>query len=214
MGESQIHAVRDVSFDVHHGEFLAVVGPSGSGKSTMMNLIGCLDTPSQGTIHLEGRNIAHLHESDLARIRGKLIGFIFQQFNLMPTLTALENVMLPMMFQGENRTERLRRARELLMRVGLGDRLYHTPGELSGGQRQRVAIARALANRPRVTLADEPTGNLDSKTGKEVMAMLEGIHREGGTVVMVTHDPSLIRHAQRVIYLKDGGIERVVKHTR
>lgn len=214
MGESEIHAVLNVSFDVHEGEFLAVVGPSGSGKSTMMHLIGCLDTPTRGTIHLSGRNIAHLHESDLARIRGKLIGFVFQQFNLMPTLTSLENVMLPMMFQGYSRADRLRSASELLNRVGLGDRLHHKPGELSGGQCQRVAIARALANYPQVILADEPTGNLDSRTGKEVMMLLEDIHREGRTVVMVTHDKSLIHHAQRVIYLKDGQVENVVKHKR
>lgn len=211
MGTTQIHAVKDVSLEVKKGEFLAVIGPSGAGKSTMMNLIGCLDTPSRGTIRLGGKDIAKLHESDLARIRGKMIGFVFQQFNLMPTLTALENVMLPMMFQGMPRDMRVQRAEQLLAQVGLTDRMYHTPGELSGGQRQRVAIARALANHPEVILADEPTGNLDSATGKEVVQMLCEINERGGTIVLVTHDQELIKHATRVIFLMDGGVEKVIK---
>ncbi|HLC72168.1 MAG TPA: ABC transporter ATP-binding protein [Candidatus Nanoarchaeia archaeon] len=211
MGDNIVHALRGVSFKIHQGEFVAVVGPSGSGKSTMMNLIGCLDIPSKGTIFLHDHNIAHLSESRLASIRGKTIGFIFQQFNLIPTLTALENVALPMLFQGSLLNVRTAKAKSLLTKFGLGDRTHHKPNELSGGQSQRVAISRALANDPDVVLADEPTGNLDSKTGAEVMKTLADIHeKQGKTVVLVTHDLNLVHHAERVIHLKDGMVEKIV----
>lgn len=212
MGSAMVHALRDVSLQIFQGEFVAVVGPSGSGKSTMMNLIGCLDLPSKGHIFLDGHDISKLSESDLATIRGKKIGFVFQQFNLIPTLTALDNVTLPMMFQGAPSTQRQERGMNLLTHFGLKDRALHKPTELSGGQSQRVAISRALANNPEVVLADEPTGNLDSKTGAEVMETLEHIHmKQGKTVVLVTHDLNLVHHAERVIYLKDGLIEKVKK---
>lgn len=211
MGENQVHALRGVSFKIHQGEFVAVVGPSGSGKSTMMNIIGCLDIPSKGAVYLHDHNIAHMSESHLSSIRGRTIGFIFQQFNLIPTLTALENVALPMLFQGSSSTVRLARAQSLLTNFGLGDRVHHKPNELSGGQSQRVAISRALANNPDVVLADEPTGNLDSKTGAEVMKTLETIHeKQGKTIVLVTHDLNLVHHAERVIYLRDGMVEKIV----
>ncbi len=212
MGDNNVHALRDVSLKIHQGEFVAVVGPSGSGKSTMINLIGCLDTPSKGSVFLKGHDIAKLSESTLARIRGKTIGFIFQQFNLIPTLTALENVMLPMVFQDVALATRQSTATQLLARFELSDRIHHKPSELSGGQSQRVAISRSLANNPEVVLADEPTGNLDSKTGAEVMRVLTELHlREGKTIVLVTHDLNLVHHAERVIYLKDGTIDNVVK---
>lgn len=215
MGDVQVHALHNVSLKVNKGEFVAVVGPSGSGKSTMMNLIGCLDIPSRGSVMLKGSDIARMSESNLATIRGRTIGFIFQQFNLIPTLTALENVTLPMMFQGTAATARSQKAQHILTQFGLHDRMHHKPAELSGGQSQRVAISRSLANDPEVILADEPTGNLDSKTGLEVMRTLERIHaREGKTVVLVTHDLNLVHHAERVIYLKDGKIERVTQKRR
>ncbi len=211
MGDNVVHALRGVSFKIHQGEFVAVVGPSGSGKSTMMNIIGCLDIPTKGAVFLHDHNIAHLSESRLAAIRGRTIGFIFQQFNLIPTLTALENVALPMLFQGKDITTRSARARLLLTKFGLGDRTHHKPNELSGGQSQRVAISRALSNDPDVILADEPTGNLDSKTGLEVMKTLEEIHKkQGKTIVLVTHDLDLVHHAERVIHLKDGMVEKIV----
>lgn len=215
MGDNIVHALRGVSFKIHKGEFVAVVGPSGSGKSTMMNLIGCLDIPTKGAIYLHGQNIAHLSESKLAQIRGKTIGFIFQQFNLIPTLTAQENVALPMLFQNVAAPTRQERAARLLKRFGLGDRMEHKPNELSGGQSQRVAISRALANDPAVVLADEPTGNLDSKTGAEVMETLAEIHeQQGKTVVLVTHDLDLVHHAERIIHLKDGQVEKISKGGR
>jgi len=205
MGEIEVHALRGLNLEVKKGEFLAIQGPSGSGKSTAMNLIGCLDIPSKGRIYLESQDISKLSESDLAQIRGKKIGFIFQQFNLINTLSALENVMLPMIFQGFEAGERKKRATELLTKVGLGERLNHKPNELSGGQQQRVAIARSLAVDPEVILADEPTGNLDSKTGINVMQFLKKLHKEEGkTIVMVTHDNHLARQAQRIESLKDG----------
>ena len=211
MGDNIVHALRGVSFKIHQGEFVAVVGPSGSGKSTMMNIIGCLDIPTKGAVFLHDQNIAHLTESRLASIRGRTIGFIFQQFNLIPTLTALENVALPMLFQGSPLALRSAKAKQLLTKFGLGDRTHHKPNELSGGQSQRVAISRALANDPDVILADEPTGNLDSKTGLEVMKTLEYIHeKQGKTVVLVTHDLDLVHHAERVIHLKDGMVEKIV----
>jgi len=205
MGNVEVPAVRGLNVEIHPREFVAIMGPSGSGKSTTMNMVGCLDVPTKGEIYLSGQNIAHLSESDLAQIRGKKIGFIFQQFNLMPSLTALENVMMPMIFQDVLADEREKRAAELLKRVGLGDRMHHKPSELSGGQQQRVAIARSLANNPEVVLGDEPTGNLDSETGVEVVGMLKELHeKEGKTIIMVTHDPEIAQHAQRIIKLRDG----------
>ncbi len=205
MGEDNyVHALRGVNLEVRKGEFLAIMGPSGSGKSTMVNSVGCLDVPTKGKIYLESHDISKLHESDLAQIRGRMIGFIFQQFNLINTLTALENVMLPMIFQGMIPEERDERARELLEHVGLGDRMHHRPSELSGGQQQRVAIARAIANDPEVILADEPTGNLDSKTGNVVIDYLRKLHKEGKTIIMVTHDSNVAKAAERREYLKDG----------
>ncbi len=205
LGETKVHALRGLNLEVKAGEFLSIMGPSGSGKSTCMNMIGCLDIPTKGRIELDGVDIASLHESDLAQIRGKKIGFIFQQFNLINTLTAKENVMLPMIFQGVPPTERHRRAESLLRLVDLGERMDHRPTELSGGQQQRVAIARALAIEPSVILADEPTGNLDSKTGDTVIDFLKKLHKEKKTtIVMVTHDAHVAKHAERIVYLKDG----------
>lgn len=207
MGDNLVHALRGINLDVMPGEFLAIQGPSGSGKSTAMNLVGCLDIPSRGEIYLDGQNIANLSESNLATIRGRKIGFIFQKFNLIETLTAFENVVLPMTFQGIPEDERDKRAKKLLEQFGLGDRMHHKPGELSGGQQQRVAIARSLSVDPPVILADEPTGNLDSKTGKEVMEFLRELHKhKDKTIVLVTHDDVLARFADRVEYLKDGVI--------
>ena len=207
MGNVEVPALRGLTMKVYPYEFVAIMGPSGSGKSTAMNMIGCLDVPTRGEVYLDGEDVSRLSESDLAQIRGRKIGFIFQTFNLMPRLTALENVMLPMTFQDIPRYERERRAKELLEDVGLGERIYHKPSELSGGERQRVAIARSLANNPRVILADEPTGNLDSKMGREIMEMLLELHSGNGkTIVMVTHDESLSGYADRIIHLRDGRI--------
>ncbi|MCK5629365.1 MAG: ABC transporter ATP-binding protein [Nanoarchaeota archaeon] len=207
MGKNNyVHALKGMSLEVRKGEFIAIMGPSGSGKSSAVNMIGCLDIPTKGNIFLEKHNISHLHESDLAQIRGRKIGFIFQQFNLINTLTALENVKLPMIFQGLELEKREARARELLSNVGLGERINHRPSELSGGQQQRVAIARALANDPEVILADEPTGNLDSKTGSIMMEYLKKLHKEGKTIIMVTHDEKIAKTAERTEYLKDGTI--------
>lgn len=206
MGDSIIHAVEDVNLEVKQGDFIAIVGPSGSGKSTMMNLVGALDLATEGDIFLDDLNIEHLEESALAQIRGKKIGFIFQTFNLIPTQTALENVMLPMMFQGVSKEKRLERAQELLKKVGLEDRMEHLPNELSGGEQQRVAIARALANDPEIILADEPTGNLDTKTGEEVMKMFEQLNKKGKTVIVVTHDLELAKRTKKIIKLKDGRV--------
>lgn len=207
MGEVEVNALCGLNLKIKKGEFVAVQGPSGSGKSTAMNMVGCLDIPTKGDIFLEGQNIAKLHESDLAQIRGRKIGFIFQQFNLIPTLTALENVVLPMTFQDVPAEQRIKTAKELLAIVGLTDRMRHKPSELSGGQQQRVAIARSLANKPDVILADEPTGNLDSKTGQEIISFLRKLHeKEKTTVIMVTHDAALSKEADRIEYLKDGKI--------
>ena len=212
MGDSVVKALNHLEFKVYEGEFIAIMGPSGSGKSTAMNLVGSLDMPTYGTIYLDGNDISELGESDLAQVRGKKIGFIFQSFNLIPNLTVKENVMLPMMFQGISIEEREKRAEELLKLVELGDRMEHYPGEISGGQMQRVAIARSLANDPEVILADELTGNLDTKTGTIVMKFLEKLNEEGKTVVMVTHDPDLAKQYADVVYwLKDGGLEKVTK---
>jgi len=211
LGAVKVPALQGLDLHVNDGEFVAIMGPSGSGKSTAMNMIGCLDIPTKGSILLEGRNIAHMSESDLAQVRGRIIGFIFQRFNLINTLTALENVMLPMMFQETPYSDRVAMATELLTGVGLGDRLNHKPNELSGGQQQRVAIARALSNRPDVILADEPTGNLDTSSGEIVLEFLNKLHDEGKTIVVVTHDAYVARHAQRIYTLKDGKILKVMK---
>jgi putative ABC transport system ATP-binding protein len=207
MGSSVIHALDGVSASIKKGDFVAIMGPSGSGKSTMMNMVGALDLATKGEIFLDGKDIEHLGESELAQIRGKKIGFIFQTFNLIPTLTALENVMLPMFFQGVSKEERVVRAEKLLEKVDLQDRMDHLPSELSGGQRQRVAIARALANNPDVILADEPTGNLDSKTGKEILKMFVELNKEGKTIIIVTHDENVAKHARKVLKMRDGKLE-------
>lgn len=205
MGDVEVPALRGISLKIHRGEFVAIQGTSGSGKSTCLNMVGCLDIPSSGKILLGGHDIAKMSESDLATVRGKKIGFIFQQFNLIGTLNAIENVMLPMTFQGVDDKVSAKKAKELLEMVGLGDRLYHKSSELSGGQIQRVAIARALSNDPEIILADEPTGNLDSKTGANIIEMLKVINKEKGTTfVMVTHDDNLAKKAERIIRLKDG----------
>ncbi|HII71461.1 TPA: ABC transporter ATP-binding protein [Candidatus Woesearchaeota archaeon] len=214
MGDVEVHALRGLELDIKEGEFVAIMGPSGSGKSTAMNMVGALDVPSKGRILLDGKDISHLSESDLAQVRGRKIGFIFQQFNLIPTLTALENVMLPMTFQGMPIEERRERAEELLKMVDLGERMDHKPTELSGGQQQRVAIARSLANDPEVILADEPTGNLDSKTENVIMDFLTQLHnKKCKTIVMVTHDEGVAGHAERVEFLRDGTIVRTIKGT-
>ncbi|MBI4148775.1 ABC transporter ATP-binding protein [Candidatus Woesearchaeota archaeon] len=213
MGTTAVHALRGLTLQVNKGEFLAVQGPSGSGKSTCMNIVGCLDLPTKGKVLLDGKDIAHLKESDLAQIRGRMIGFVFQKFHLIPTLTAVENVMLPLTFQGVPENKRLDRAEYLLQLVGLRDRMHHKPNELSGGQQQRVAIARALAVDPPVILADEPTGNLDSATGVTVMKLLQELHiQQHKTLVLVTHDNHLASHADRVAYLSDGKIVKQVQH--
>ncbi len=214
MGDSVIHAVDGANLEVKEGDFIAIVGPSGSGKSTMMNLVGALDLATRGDIFLDNVNIEHLEESELAQIRGKKIGFIFQTFNLIPTQTALENVALPMMFQGIEKQERIERAKELLKKVGLGDRMEHLPGELSGGQRQRVAIARALANNPKIILADEPTGNLDTKTGEEIVKIFEELNKQGKTVIVVTHDDELAKKARKIVRLRDGRIVENLKYRK
>ncbi|MFW6230438.1 MAG: ABC transporter ATP-binding protein [Nanoarchaeota archaeon] len=212
MGNVDVHALRGLDLEVYPKEFMAIQGPSGSGKSTTMNLVGCLDIPTKGHIYLEGNDISLMSESSLAQIRGQKIGFIFQKFNLINTLTAIENVMLPMTFQGYEEEERFARAKELLEMVDLGDRLDHRPTEMSGGQQQRVAIARAMAVDPEIILADEPTGNLDSKTGGSVMSFLKNLNRkQGKTIVMVTHDDKLAKEADRVEFLKDGVIVRTTR---
>jgi len=208
MGKAgKLTVLKKINLNVKEGEFVAITGPSGSGKSTMMNIVGALDIPSQGAIYLKNKNIAEMGESALAVLRGKTVGFIFQQFNLVPTLSALQNVMLPMEFVEEVPSTAKKRAKHLLDILGLGDRFHHKPTELSGGQQQRVAIARALANNPEIILADEPTGNLDSKTGKFIMDFLGDLNKkEGKTVILITHDIHLIKYAKRIIYLKDGMI--------
>ena len=215
MGHVEVNALQGLNLEVNEGEFIAIMGPSGSGKSTAVNMIGCLDVPTKGKIMLEQHDISKLSESGLAQIRGRKIGFIFQQFNLIPTLTALENIMLPMIFQGINEKERVKRATGLLELVELGDRISHKPTELSGGQQQRVAIARALANNPEVIIADEPTGNLDSRTGTNVLDFLQKLHKkESKTIVMVTHDANLAKIAERTEFLKDGVIVKSLSNNR
>ena len=206
MGDDIIRAVCDINLNIKRGDFIAITGPSGSGKSTMMNLVGALDLATRGDIFLDNEDIELMQESDLAQVRGKKIGFVFQTFNLIPTLTALENVSLPMMFQGVSRNERKERAQKLLEEIGLGHRLNHLPNELSGGERQRVALARALANNPEVILADEPTGNLDSKRKEEIAKMFEELSKKGTTIILVTHDSEVAKHARKIYKLKDGRI--------
>jgi putative ABC transport system ATP-binding protein len=214
MGTEEIHALRGVSLQIESGEYVAIMGPSGSGKSTLMNLIGCLDTPTTGSYLLNNKQVAQMNDNELAQIRNKEIGFVFQTFNLLPRASALRNVELPLVYAGMPAKEREQRARSVLSQVELGDRVSHRPNELSGGQRQRVAIARALVNNPSILLADEPTGNLDSKTGAEIMALFERLHASGNTIVLVTHEADIAAFAHRTIHLRDGKIEQdVLKQT-
>ena len=208
MGEEEIHALRGVSIVIERGEYVAIMGPSGSGKSTLMNLIGCLDTPSKGTYLLNEKEVSKMNDNELARIRNEEIGFVFQTFNLLPRATALHNVELPLVYAGMSRTKRLEQAKAALEKVELTQRMNHKPNELSGGQRQRVAIARALVNNPSILLADEPTGNLDSKTGVEIMGLFARLHEGGNTIIVVTHEHDIAMHAWRVIHLRDGKVEK------
>ena len=208
MGDEEIHALKGVSLAIERGEYVAIMGPSGSGKSTLMNLIGCLDTPSQGTYLLNGKEVSTMKDDELARIRNEEIGFVFQTFNLLPRATALHNVELPLVYAGMSKKARLEQAEGALKRVELSHRMGHRPNELSGGQRQRVAIARALVNNPSILLADEPTGNLDSKTGVEIMALFARLHAGGNTIIVVTHEPDIAAYAHRVISIRDGQVEK------
>ena len=203
----QVNALQSVSIDISKNEYVALMGPSGSGKSTLMNLLGCLDTPTSGEYWLNGTNVSSMSDGELAEVRNKEIGFVFQTFNLLPRLSALENVALPLVYAGMSKSHRLERAEEVLKSVGLADRMDHKPNELSGGQRQRVAIARALVNKPSIILADEPTGNLDTKTSIEIMGILEEIHNQGNTIILVTHEADIAEHAHRIVRLRDGLVE-------
>ena len=217
MGEERVRALDGVTLGVERGEYVGIMGPSGSGKSTLMNLIGCLDTPTSGSYVLNGREVARMSDDELAQIRNQEIGFVFQTFNLLPRATALHNVELPLIYNGTPAEERAEKAKQALQRVDLGPRMSHRPNELSGGQRQRVAIARALVNNPSIVLADEPTGNLDSKTGEEIMGLFENLHRQGNSIILVTHEMDIAQHAHRVIFIRDGKIasdERIAKKAR
>lgn len=216
MGAEQVHALQGVDVEIRKGEYVAIMGPSGSGKSTLMNLIGCLDSPTSGRYWLAGRLVSELDDDELAYIRNKEIGFVFQTFNLLPRATALHNVELPLIYNGTPAEERVEKAKLALQRVDLTQRMHHKPNELSGGQRQRVAIARALVNDPSIVLADEPTGNLDSKTGEEIMGLFANLHRQGNTIILVTHEMDIAQHAHRVIFIRDGKIasdEKIAKKT-
>lgn len=212
MGTTEVRALQSVSLNIGKNEYVAMMGPSGSGKSTLMNLLGCLDTPTSGEYNLSGINVSTMSDDELAEVRNKEIGFVFQTFNLLPRLSALENVALPLVYAGMSKAARNARAEEVLNAVGLQDRMHHKPNELSGGQRQRVAIARALVNKPSIILADEPTGNLDSKTSLEIMGILEGIHKAGNTIILVTHEPDIALHAHRIVRLRDGLIESDIRN--
>jgi putative ABC transport system ATP-binding protein len=211
MGAEEIHALRGVSILIERGEYVAIMGPSGSGKSTLINLIGCLDTPSKGSYLLNGKQVSQMNDNELARIRNEEIGFVFQTFNLLPRATALHNVELPLVYAGVPAKERLDRAKQALNKVELAERMSHRPNELSGGQRQRVAIARALVNNPSILLADEPTGNLDSKTGVEIMAVFKKLHEAGNTIILVTHEADIAAYAHRIIHIRDGQVEKDVQ---
>jgi putative ABC transport system ATP-binding protein len=213
MGDEEIHALRGVSIEIERGEYVAIMGPSGSGKSTLMNLIGCLDTPSKGTYLLNGKEVSQMNDNELARIRNEEIGFVFQTFNLLPRATALHNVELPLVYGGVSKKDRIERAKAAIEKVELTSRMSHRPNELSGGQRQRVAIARALVNNPSILLADEPTGNLDSKTGVEIMALFARLHQGGNTIVLVTHEADIAAHAHRVVAIRDGNVEKDFRQT-
>ena len=208
MGDQEINAVSGVDIEIHRGEYVAIMGPSGSGKSTLMNLIGCLDTPSKGQYYINGNLVSEMSDDELARIRNKEIGFVFQTFNLLPRATSLHNVELPLIYSGMGSDQRLERARAAMKAVDLEQRMHHKPNELSGGQRQRVAVARALVNNPSILLADEPTGNLDTATGNEIMALFERLYQEGNTIVLVTHEHDIAMHAHRIISIRDGKVER------
>jgi putative ABC transport system ATP-binding protein len=214
MGTEKVEALKDVSIEIAQNEYVALMGPSGSGKSTLMNLLGCLDSPTSGKYWLNGIEVSTMDDGELAEVRNKQIGFVFQTFNLLPRLSALENVALPLVYAGYSKADRLEKARKTLESVGLGDRVMHKPNELSGGQRQRVAVARALVNDPAIILADEPTGNLDTKTSHEIMALFEQIHRAGNTVILVTHEADIAQHAHRIVRLRDGLVETDEKNNR
>ncbi|MCH2213856.1 MAG: ABC transporter ATP-binding protein [Flavobacteriales bacterium] len=211
VGSQEVHALKTVDLEIEKSEFVALMGPSGSGKSTLMNILGCLDTPSRGKYLLNQNDVSHMDDDELADIRNREIGFVFQTFNLLPRYSALENVALPLIYKGVSKDKRIQRAEEVLHQVGLQDRMDHKPNELSGGQRQRVAVARALVNKPSIILADEPTGNLDTKTSYEIMALIDEIHQAGNTIILVTHEEDIAEHAKRIVRLRDGVVESDTK---